>query len=107
MARNALPHRLRLRRFIVLVTVVLAGVGGLALEHTATGATTGKPSSFDREATTTVHRTDGTAEHSDANDSDDNDRHCTDGNGEDAEHNKHCRPPSAGTGSHGGDHDDD
>ena len=76
----------------------------LALEHTATGASTGQPS----------HVTTTTARHNEPHGDGENGqggkhgttttqrvttttmRHCDDGHGRDQEKNKHCRPPSGG-----------
>jgi hypothetical protein len=44
MARNDPPRRRVFRRTVVFAVVIAASVGGLALERTATGATTGNPS---------------------------------------------------------------
>ena len=134
MARISLPHRLRFRRLVVLAAVVLMGVGGLALEHTAGGATTGTPSgAYGHGVTTTTHHvtttttrrtttttahvttttshvTTTTAKHGDPGDPGEHDRHCDDDHGRDNEQNKHCRAPSGGIGSHGdrdGDNDGD
>jgi hypothetical protein len=45
MARYPRPHRLLFRRTAVLIALIMAGGGLVALEHTATGASTGTPSS--------------------------------------------------------------
>jgi hypothetical protein len=63
MARTNAPRRL-FRRSVVLGTLIVLAVAGLALERTATGATTGNPSHakshhhYDppKHVTTTTHR---------------------------------------------------
>ena len=52
MARYPRPHRSLIRRAAVLLTLVMAGGGLVALEHTATGASTGTPScSYNHDST--------------------------------------------------------
>lgn len=100
MASHHSVRRGRVRRLAALSTLVFVSVGMLALEHTATGATTGQPSHYTtttKHTTTTKYVTTTTSKH--GGDSGDP-RHCEDGHGRDNEKNKHCRPPSGGPNDH-------
>jgi hypothetical protein len=92
MARETRPSRNVFRRSLLLGTLVVVGVGGLALEHTATGATTGTPSHPKTSVESEYPQTYGKHGHG----HDHPPRHCHDGHGKDEYKNKHCRPPSGG-----------
>ena len=113
MARNPRFRRARLRRLVTLGTLVFVAVGLIALEHTATGASTGKPSQVylsghygghetttTKPVTTTTKRvTTTTAKHGSGGDGqqgqgDPGNRHCGDQHGRDRRHEDHCRDPS-------------
>jgi hypothetical protein len=109
MARDTRARHGLARRILALSTLVLAAGGLLALEHTATGATTVKPSQA-HEAGWQSH-TEPTSKHDGdkgehdgdkgehdgdkgKHDEGEHDRHCNDGHGRDKVKNKHCRPAS-------------
>jgi len=90
MAGNPRGPRSFVRRAVVFGTLVMACVGLLALEHTATGATTGTPSHAYN--TNTHHVTTTTAKHHNGDPGDH--RRCDDEHGQHREHEEHCRAPS-------------
>jgi hypothetical protein len=109
-------RRAFVRRMSVLLTLMVAGGGLVALEHTATGATTGTPSSSGLHVTTEHEGEHGKHHGSTTSTSStttastttttsmpkDPGKHCH------VEHGRHhdkkfrCRPPSGGTGGTGG-----
>jgi len=94
MARTARLRHGWLRPIVTLSALVFAAGGLVALEHTATGATTAKPS---QHLVVSKHD-DGKHDDGKHDDGKQNDgehhRHCNDGHGQDNVKNKHCRPPS-------------
>ena len=113
MAKYPRPHRLLFRRTAVLIALIMAGGGLVALEHTATGASTGTPShsygqssgdhggngdpgdghhhgsTTSSSSTSSTSTTSTTMPPKHCRDQDNNDRNHHD-------HKHHCRPPSGG-----------
>ncbi len=110
MAKYPRPHRLLFRRTAVLIALIMAGGGLVALEHNATGASTGTPSSsygqssgdhgqgdpgdhHHHGSTTSSSSTSSTSsttmppKHCRAQDNNDRNHH---------DHKHHCCPPSGG-----------
>ena len=116
MADYPRPHRLLFRRTAVLITLIMAGGGLVALEHTATGASTGTPSSsYGQHVVTSNHGDKGhdnngdnhhgsttTSSTSSTSSTTMPPKHCrdkdNDGKHHDSKHHDkhHCRPPSGG-----------
>ena len=133
MARHSSVRRGRIRRLAALGTLVFVGVGMLALEHTATGASTGRPSHV---TTTTARHNDPHHDKHDDGRGDDKHgnhdpsttrhettttqhvttttqhvttttmRHCERDHGRHHDHD-HCRPPSGGHDDHHDPHKND
>ena len=126
MALRSSLHRGRIRRFVTLGTLVFVAVGMMLLEHTATGASTGRPSHVTTTTAGRNYRHDD--KHGDDKHKDDHGhdpghhetttthvttttaatttttrpvttttmRHCDRDHGRHHKHDPHCRPPSGG-----------
>ncbi len=96
MARTARLRHGWLRPIVTLSALVFAAGGLVALEHTATGATTASPSHhyaashYDSRHDSKCDSKCDDGKHPDGK----HHRHCNDGHGQDNVKNKHCRPPS-------------
>jgi hypothetical protein len=111
MAKYPRPHRLLFRRTAVLIALIMAGGGLVALEHTATGASTGTPSSSYGHTSSGNHggRSDPRDHHHHGSTTTSTStstttsttmppKHCRDKDHDRKhhDHKHHCRPPSGG-----------